>query len=117
MQLTEDSIELREAMFGSAHFALSRGIAGLGGPAAWLNGLLLKAEEGLAWQQLIPYNLQVEQQRLQVRPAGEPTRAFVPLEGCLAAGSCCCCLCSGMTRRTKCLGRDCKQPIKRQMQA
>ena len=90
MQLTEDSTELREAMFGSADFALSRGVAGLGGPAAWLNGLLLKTEEGLAWQQLIPYNLQVEQQRLQVRPAGEATRAFVPLERCLAARSVCC---------------------------
>ena len=72
-------------MFGSAHFALSRGVTGLDGPAAWLNGLLLKAEEGLAWQQLIPYNLQVEQQRLQVRPAGEPSSASVPHKESLAA--------------------------------
>ena len=67
-------------MFGSAHFALSRGVAGLGGPAAWLNGLILKAEEGLAWQQLIPYNLQVEQQRLQVCPARGSLIAGLPQE-------------------------------------
>ena len=63
-------------MFGSAHFALSRGVAELGRPAAWLNGLLLKGEEGLPWQQLLPYNLQAEQQRLQVRSPGHPPKLF-----------------------------------------
>lgn len=69
MQLTKDSAQLRQAMFVAADFALGRGVGSLGKPAAWLNGLLIMADEGLSWQQLLPYNLQVEQQRLQVRLA------------------------------------------------
>jgi len=69
MQLSEDSTQLREQMFAAAQFAMGRGVSGLGTAAAWLNGLLISAEEGLMWQQLIQYNLQVEQQRLQVRAA------------------------------------------------
>ena len=69
LQLSEDSTQLREQMFAAAQFAQGRGVSGLGTSAAWLNGLLINAEEGLMWQQLIQYNLQVEQQRLQVRAA------------------------------------------------
>ena len=53
-------------MFAAAQFAQSRGVAGLGQAAAWLNGVLIAPDAGISWQQQLQYNLQVEQQRLQV---------------------------------------------------
>jgi hypothetical protein len=66
MQLVGDSARLQERIFAAAQFALGRGVAGLGPAAAWLNGLLITAEEALPWVQLLQYNLGLEQQRLQV---------------------------------------------------
>lgn len=66
MQLVGDSARLQERMFAAAQFALGRGVAGLGRAAAWLNGLLITAEDALPWVQLLQYNFGIEQQRLQV---------------------------------------------------
>lgn len=53
-------------MFAAAQFARSRGVAGLGQAAAWLNGLLITPDAGISWQQQLQFNLQLEQQRIQV---------------------------------------------------
>ena len=60
-------------MFAAAQFARSRGVAGLGQAAAWLNGLLVSPDAGITWQQQLQFNLQLEQQRLQVRPGSTCT--------------------------------------------
>lgn len=66
LQLSGESAPLREGMFAAVQFARSRGVAGLGQAAAWLNGLLIAPDAGITWQQQLQFNLQLEQQRLQV---------------------------------------------------
>ena len=46
-------------MFAAAQFARSRGVAGLGQAAAWLNGLLVSPDAGITWQQQLQFNLQL----------------------------------------------------------
>ena len=66
MQLSGDSAQQKEGMFAAAQFARSRGVAGLGQAAAWLNGLLIVPDAGITWQQQLQFNMQLEQQRIQV---------------------------------------------------
>lgn len=65
MQMVKGARELNEELVKGVAFAISKGVAGLG-TAVWVNGLLITSTEGVPWEQMIPYQLQVEQQRLQV---------------------------------------------------
>jgi hypothetical protein len=65
-QLVEGGAELMRELVGSCAWAASKGVAGVGGAAVWVNGLLLASDNGVGWNQMLPYALQMEQQRLQV---------------------------------------------------
>ena len=53
-------------MVAQTAWAMGKGVAGTGGAAMWLNGLLMASDNGLGWHQMVPFALQMEQQRLQV---------------------------------------------------
>ncbi|BDA49281.1 UDP-glucose:glycoprotein glucosyltransferase 1 [Coccomyxa sp. Obi] len=63
-EMVKGARELNEELVKGVAFAMSKGVAGLG-TAVWVNGLLITSSEGVPWEQMIPYQLQVEQQRLQ----------------------------------------------------
>ena len=67
-QVIDGSKEALQAVVAQAAWAMGKGVAGAGGAAVWLNGLLLASDGGLGWAQMVPFALQMEQQRLQVLP-------------------------------------------------
>jgi hypothetical protein len=76
-------------------FAVSKGVAEMG-TAVWVNGLLVTSSEGVPWEQMVPYQLQVEQQRLQVgTQAAHTSAAFQNIKfitcvhSCMETFSCC----------------------------
>ena len=66
-QVIDGSGEALQAVVAQAAWAMGKGVAGGAGAAMWLNGLLMASDGGLGWHQMVPFALQMEQQRLQVR--------------------------------------------------
>ena len=72
-----------QAVAAQAAWALGKGVAGgPGGAAVWLNGLLLASDGGLGWHQMVPFALQMEQQRLQVPPPWLPSVMPLRVSSC-----------------------------------
>lgn len=56
-----------KALVAGVAWAAGKGVAASGPAALWVNGLLMASEKGVGWNQMVPFALQMEQQRLQVR--------------------------------------------------
>lgn len=65
-QLIEEAGELMGELVKGVASAANKGVTELGA-AVWVNGLLVTSSEGVPWEQMVPYQLQIEQQRIQAR--------------------------------------------------
>jgi hypothetical protein len=63
-QVVEGRKELLESLVKGASFVVSKGVADAGA-ALWINGMLVAGDE-VSWQHMLPFQLHMEQQRIQV---------------------------------------------------